>query len=232
MKRNAPHNGAWNAQMPEEEPWREPDYFSGETPARTEGASARLIPLILCAILLVVLLVEGIFIWAKSTEMQQRNAIYVPGAEQTVYPADESFSFGPLQRTLKVSGQGENMGRINGVAEDEKIVRVALSMGAVNDVVWDCSGAFYLQCGGTYYPNLGGYRLEEEHPEWAMRALNGYELCESGMEEGWVYFLVPESVEEGTFWMHWLKKDEDYNNESVQAAGVAVRFAQEVTGND
>ena len=29
-----------------------------------------------------------------------------------------------------------------------------------------------------------------------------------------------------------LLKDEDYNNESVQAAGVPVSFAQEVAGND
>lgn len=232
MKRNAPHSDAWNAQAPEREPWQEPDQFSGETPERAGGGSARLVPLVICAILLVVLLVEGVFIWGKSAQMQRNNAVYVPSAEQNVYPADESFSFGPLQRAMKVSGQGEDMGRITGAAQDEKIVRVALSMGAVNDTVWDCSGAFYLQCGGTYYPNLGGYQLEQEHPEWAMRALNGYELCESGMEEGWVYFLVPESVSESTFWMHWLEKDEDYNNESVQAAGVPVSFAQEVAGND
>lgn len=225
MKRNAPHSDAWNAQASEREPWQEPDQFSGETPERAGGGSARLVPLAICAILLVVLLVEGVFIWGKSAQMQRNNAVYVPSAEQNVYPADESFSFGTLQRAMKVSGQGEDMGRITGAAQDEKIVRVALSMGAVNDTVWDCSGAFYLQCGGTYYPNLGGYQLEQEHPEWAMWALNGYELCESGMEEGWVYFLVPESVSEGTFWMHWLEKDEDYNNESVQAAGVPVSFA-------
>ena len=168
----------------------------------------------------------------KSTRIQRRNAVYVPSATQTICPADENFSFGPQQRTLKVGSQGEDLGRITGVAENEKIVRVALSMGAVNDPMWNCSGAFYLQCGGIYYPNMGEYLLEQEHPEWAMRALNGYELCEIGMEEGWVYFLVPESVSEGTFWIHWLQKDEDYNNESVQAAGVAVRFAQEVAGND
>ncbi len=223
MKRNAPHSDAWNVQAPKREPWQEPDQFSGETPERAGGGSARLVPLaicaillvvllvegvfiwgksaqmqrnnavyvpsaeqnvypadesfsFICAILLVVLLVEGVFIWGKSAQMQRNNAVYVPSAEQNVYPADESFSFGSLQRAMKVSGQGEDMGRITGVAQDEKIVRVALSMGAVNDTVWDCSGAFYLQCGGTYYPNLGGYRLEQEHPEWAMRALNGYEL--------------------------------------------------------
>src|SRR5699024_7025050 len=78
MKRNAPHSDAWNAQAPEREPWQEPDHFSGETPERAGGGSARLVPLVICAILLAVLLVEGVFIWGKSAQMQRNNAVYVP----------------------------------------------------------------------------------------------------------------------------------------------------------
>lgn len=226
MKRNAAERGVWSAQTPEGE-----EYSHMEDPGTQNPSGARLVPLVLCMILLVVLLVEGAFFWFRSREMQRQNAIYVPDAQQTMQQADESFAFGPQQRAMKVSGQGENMGAFNGAAKDEKLVRVALSIGAMNDPAWDCSGAFYLQSNGVYYRNLGGYNLEEEHPEWAMRALNGYELCEVGMEEGWVYFLVPQSVNEGTFWMHWLEKDEDYHNQAVQAAGVPVSFAQEVNGN-
>ena len=84
MKRNAPHSDAWNVQAPKREPWQEPDQFSGETPERAGGGSARLVPLAICAILLVVLLVEGVFIWGKSAQMQRNNAVYVPSAEQNV----------------------------------------------------------------------------------------------------------------------------------------------------
>ena len=228
MKQDAPQNGAWNEQMPKGDLWQ------GTEPAveQNSGRGARLVPLAICAILLVVLLVEGAFIWMKSTRIQWRNAVYVPSATQTICPADENFSFGPQQRTLKVGSQGEDLGRITGVAENEKIVRVALSMGATNDVAWDWNGAFYLQCDGIYYPSLRDHQLEQEQPEWAMRALDGYELCDKGMEEGWVYFVVPQSVSEGTFWMHWMKMDDNHRNESVQAAGVSVSFAQEVAGND
>ena len=232
MKRTAPEYDAWTAQMPEPEPWQEPDGFSNQLPEQKSAGAARLLPLAICAVLLVVLLAEGAFFWLRGRQLEWRNAVYVPDAQQSMYQADESFSFGPYQRAVKVSGQGEDLGPITGIAQGEKIVRAAVSLGAMNQAAWDCDGAFYLQSGGVYYPNLGGYELEQEHPEWAMRALNGYELCGTGMEEGWVYFLVPESVSEGTLWLHWLEKNEDYNTESVQAAGVAVQFDQEVTGDD
>lgn len=231
MKRNAPEN-AWNAQTPEQAPWNEPDYTPDQLPERQSGGSARLLPLAVCAVLLVVLLVEGAFFWLKGRQLAWQNAVYVPDAQQSMHQADESFAFGPYQRAVKVSGQGEDLGPITGIAQGEKIVRAAVSLGAMNQAAWDCDGAFYLQCDGVYYRNLGGYELEEEHPEWAMRALEGFELCGPGMEEGWVYFLVPESVSEGTLWLHWLEKNDDYDTESVQTAGVAVQFDQEVTGND
>lgn len=231
MNRGKSDRGVWSAQTPGDEERPGEGYSPMEDSGGRGTGGARLVPLVLCVILLAVLLVEGVFFWFQGQTVRRQNAVYVPDAEQTMQPADESFSFGPQQRAIKVSGQGEDLGGFNGAAQDEKLVRVAVSIGAMNDPVWDCNGAFYLQSDGVYYRNLSGYNLEEEHPEWAMRALNGYELCETGMEEGWVYFLVPQSVNEGTFWMHWLEKDENYHNQAVQAAGVPVSFAQEVDGD-
>ena len=61
MKRNAPEYDAWNAQMPEQEPWQEPDGFSNQLPEQKSAGAARLLPLAICAVLLVVLLAEGAF---------------------------------------------------------------------------------------------------------------------------------------------------------------------------
>lgn len=232
MKRGTSDRGVWSAQTPDGEERPGAEYSPMEESTEQNPGGARLVPLVLCIILLAVLLIEGAFFWFQGQRMRRLNAVYVPDAQQTMQQADESFSFGPQQRMLNVSGQGEDLGVFRGAAQDEKLVRVAVRIGAMNEPAWDCNGAFYLQSDGVYYRNLGGYNLEEEHPEWAMRALNGYELCETGMEEGWVYFLVPQSVNEGTFWMHWLEKDEDYHNRAVQAAGVPVSFAQEVNGSD
>ena len=68
-------------------------------------------------LLLVVLLVEGAFFWLKGRQLAWQNAVYVPDAQQSMYQADESFAFGPYQRAVKVSGQGEDMGRITGAAQ-------------------------------------------------------------------------------------------------------------------
>lgn len=225
---------------PERQPWEEPDGFSGREPEefpgqeaeKKAGRAAILLPLAICAALLAVLLAEGLFFWWKGAQLEQRNAVYVPDAVQSIHPADESFAFGPRQRAVKVSGQGQELEEAEGVPADKKLVRAAVSLGAMNQDAWDCAGAFYLQCDGVYYASVSGYQLEQDHPEWAMRALDDYALCERGMEEGWVYFLVPDTVQEATVWLHWLEKDTDYHTESVEAAGVPVQFVQEVTGDD
>ena len=229
MKRDPSGNGVWSAQTPYGEEL--PESLQKEITGPQGTGAARVLPLILCVLLLVILLLEGGFFRVRGQMLRRENAVYVPNARQTMQEADQRFTFGPGQRELSVSGRGEDLGRIPQTAADEKLVRVALTIGAMENHTWDWDGAFYLQIDRVYYQNLDGYDLEQTHPEWAMRALNGYELCDTGMEEGWVYFLVPESAQEGVFWMHWLQKDENYNNQAVEAAGVAVSFAQEVTGD-
>ncbi len=185
----------------------------------------RWVPVILCAVLLVALLVECGVVALAVRAKRQANAIYVGQAETVEAAAGEPFAFGPLDRQVTVQS-AEDMGWAEGLSQENKLVRVACRIDRQADYSSGWDAETYLECDGQFYAAAGPYLLEEQYPELAMRALEGYDFSDQSMNEGWVYFVVPKEAQQGTFWLHELHRNEDYETESVHAVGVAVEFAQ------
>lgn len=151
----------------------------------------------------------------------QSKASYVPAAAVTSADQNEAFGFGPAGRQVLV-GAAETLGEVRGVEQGSELVRVWCEVDKEQDYRSDWASDAYLQAGDVWYPAVQTYDLEQFYPELAAEALDPYALQGSSMDEGWLYFLIPQGAGECTLWLQCQSLDRDYDISEVAMTGIAL----------
>ena len=151
----------------------------------------------------------------------QSKASYVPAAAVTSAAQNEAFGFGPAGRQVLV-GAAEILGEVRGVEQGSELVRVWCEVDKEQDYRSDWASDAYLQAGDVWYPAVQTYDLEQFYPELAAEALDPYALQGYSMDEGWLYFLIPQGAGECTLWLQCQSLDRDYDISEVAMTGIAL----------
>ena len=230
-----PHCGRYNEAPPEAfapqaeeeaEPRcdADPELWAPPAPARRRVSRAALALFIL---FLAVFAVEcAVFPLAtRAAKAGQAQAAYVPQAPVTSAAQNEAFAFGPAGRQVLV-GQAQRLGSIRGTEEGAEVVRVWCEVDKEQDYRSDWAADTFLQAGDIYYPAIQTYDLEQFYPELAAEALDPYALQSTSMDEGWLYFLVPQGAAEHTLWLQCQTLDRDYNISEAAMTGIDLTVTE------
>ena len=230
-----PHCGRYNEAPPEafvpqteeeEEPQydEDPELWAPPAPVRRRVSRPALVLLIL---FLAVFAVEcAVFPLAtRAAKAGQAQAAYVPQALVTSAAQNEAFAFGPAGRQVLV-GQAQRLGSIRGTEEGAEVLRVWCEVYKEQDYRSDWAADTFLQAGDIYYPAIQTYDLEQFYPELAAEALDPYAFQSVSMDEGWLYFLVPEGAAGHTLWLQCQTLDRDYNISEAAMTGIDLTVTE------
>ena len=202
----------------------DPELWAPPAPARRRVSRAALALFIL---FLAVFAVEcAVFPLAtRAAKAGQAQAAYVPQAPVTSAAQNEAFAFGPAGRQVLV-GQAQRLGSIRGTEEGTEVVRVWCEVDKEQDYRSDWAADTFLQAGDIYYPAIQTYDLEQFYPELAAEALDPYAFQSVSMDEGWLYFLVPEGAAGHTLWLQCQTLDRDYNISEAAMTGIDLTVTE------
>lgn len=229
-----PHCGRYNEAPPEAfaqaaEPAAQPaleeeELWAPPAPVRRRVSRPALVLFILFA---AVFAVECVLfpLAARTTKTGLAQATYVPEAVVTEAAQGEEFAFGPAERQVLV-GEAQRLGNIRGTEEGAEVVRVWCEVDKEQDYRSDWASDAFLQAGDIYYPTIQTYDLEQFYPELAAEALDPYAFQSVSMDEGWLYFLVPEGAAGHTLWLQCQTLDRDYDISETAMTGVALTVAE------
>ena len=158
---------------------------------------------------------------ARTTKTGLAQATYVPEAAVTSAAQNEAFGFGPAGRQVLV-GEAQRLGDLRGTEEGAEVVRVWCEVDKDQNYRSDWASDTFLQADDVYYPAIQTYDLEQFYPELAAEALDPYALQSASMDEGWLYFLVPQGAAEHTLWLQCQTLDRDYDVSEVAMTGIAL----------
>lgn len=228
-----PHCGRYNEAPPEAaaqaaeqaaQPVLEEELWVPPAPARRRVSRAALALLIL---FLAVFAVECVLfpLVNRAAKTGQAQAAYVPEAALTTAAQNEAFAFGPAGRQVLV-GEAQRLGSIRGTEEGAEVVRVWCEVDKEQDYRSDWASNAFLQAGDIYYPTIQIYSLEQFYPELAAEALDAYAFQSASMDEGWLYFLVPEGETEHTLWLQCQTLDRSYDISETAMTGIALTVVE------
>ncbi len=228
-----PHCGRYNEALPEafapEQAAPQPALEEEELwapPAPVRRRTSR-VPLVLLLLFLAVFAAECVLfpLVTRAAKAGQAQAAYVPQALVTSAAQNEAFAFGPAGRQVLV-GQAQRLGSIRGTEEGAEVLRVWCEVDKEQDYRSDWAADTFLQAGDIYYPAIQTYDLEQFYPELAAEALDPYALKSTSMDEGWLYFLVPEGAAGHTLWLQCQTLDRDYNISEAAMTGIDLTVTE------
>lgn len=230
-----PHCGRYNeappeAFVPQAEEEAEPQYdedpelWAPPAPVRRRVSRPALVLFIL---FLAVFAVECVAfpLVTRATKAGQAQAAYVPEAATESAAQNEAFAFGPAGRQVLV-GEAQRLGSIRGTEEGAEVVRVWCEVDKEQDYRSDWAADAFLQAGDIYYPAIQTYDLEQFYPELAAEALDPYAFQSASMDEGWLYFLVPEGAAGHTLWLQCQTLDRSYDISETAMTGIALTVTE------
>ena len=214
----APEQAAPQPALEEEELWAPP------APVRRPTSRVPRVPLLL---FLAVFAAECVLfpLATRAAKAGQAQAAYVPQALVTSAAQNEVFAFGPAGRQVLV-GQAQRLGSIRGTEEGAEVLRVWCEVDKEQDYRSDWAADTFLQAGDIYYPAIQTYDLEQFYPELAAEALDPYAFQSVSMDEGWLYFLVPEGAAGHTLWLQCQTLDRDYNISEAAMTGIDLTVTE------
>lgn len=228
-----PHCGRYNEAPPEafarmeeqaEQPLPEEELWAPPAPPRRRVSRAALALFIL---FLAVFAAECVLfpLVTGAAKAGQARAAYVPEAALASAAQNEAFAFGPTGRQVLV-GQAQRLGNIRGAEAGAEVVRIWCEVDKEQDYRSDWASDTFLQAGDIYYPAIQIYDLEQFYPELAAEALDPYAFQSASMDEGWLYFLVPENAGDCTLWLQCQTLDRSYDISEVAMTGVALTVTE------
>lgn len=123
-------------------------------------------------------------------------------------------------------GEAQRLGGIRGTEEGAEVVRVWCEVDKEQDYRSDWAADAFLQAGDIYYPAIQTYDLEKFYPELAAEALDPYAFQSASMDEGWLYFLVPEGAAGHTLWLQCQTLDRSYDISETAMTGIALTVTE------
>lgn len=165
----------------------------------------------------------GISVWQDTQKPQPQLTDTQPlPITTTMQMQNEAFAYGTHGRKVTV-GTAQVIDDCPWVQDGTVFVRVWLQVGKATEAEYRTDVNFYLSINDEYYQQASSYRLTDGGIVEEVELLDAYSMYTSGMDEGWVYFVVPQGAASLTLWIETLSINSDtYAAESSEMIGIEL----------